>query len=61
MATKDRGNLEEMLEDVRELLKDQMIIQLGLAGVPQQQIRQIVKTDIMRVNRIVKQLKKSGG
>lgn len=41
-----------------ELLRDLMIIQLGLAGISQQQIRQIVGVDMNRVNRIVKYLKK---
>lgn len=39
-----------------ELLKDLMIIQLGLARVPQQKIRKIVGVDINRVNRIVRHL-----
>ena len=40
-----------------ELLRDLMIIQLGLAGVPQLEIREIVGVDIHRVNRIVKHFK----
>jgi hypothetical protein len=40
-----------------ELLRDLMIIQLGLASVPQQDIRKIVGVDIHRVNRIVRHFK----
>ena len=40
-----------------ELLKDLLITQLGLAGVPQQAIRKIVGCDIVRVNRVVRHLK----
>jgi len=40
--------------DTNELLKDLLIVQLGIAGVPQQKIRAIVGCDINRVSRIVK-------
>lgn len=40
-----------------DILRDMFIAQLGLAGVPQQQIREIVGVDIHRVSRIVKRLK----
>ena len=40
-----------------ELLRDLAIIQLGLAGVPQQDIREIVGVDMHRVNRIVRHFK----
>ena len=40
-----------------EVLKDILITQLGLAGVPQQSIRKIVGCSIARVNDIVKHLK----
>jgi hypothetical protein len=43
--------------DVIELLRDLLITQLGIAGLPQPTIRQIVGCDINRVNRIVKHLK----
>ena len=43
---------------IEEILQNQLIVQLGLAGVPQQQIRQIVAVDIHRVSRIVKLLAK---
>ena len=42
-----------------EVLKDILITQLGLAGVPQQSIRKIVGCSINRVNAIVKHLKNS--
>lgn len=41
-----------------ELLRDLLIVQLGLAGLTQHQIREIVGVDIHRVNRIVKHFKK---
>ncbi len=44
--------------DTAEVLKDMLIVQLGLAGVKQQTIRTIVGCNIGRVNRIVKHLKK---
>lgn len=55
MATKRRrsGNADE----VAETLKDLLITQLGIAGVSQQSIRQIVGCDMNRVSRIVKHLK----
>jgi len=40
-----------------ELLTDLMIVQLGLARVPQHSIRAIVGCDMNRVTRIVKHLK----
>ena len=40
-----------------EVLKDILITQLGLAGVPQQRIRKIVGCSIGRVNNIVKHIK----
>lgn len=46
--------------DTYELLQDMLIVQLGLAGVPQLQIREIVGVDTNRVNRIVKYLRKRG-
>ncbi len=39
-----------------ELLKDILIVELGMAGVRQQAIRQIVGCDIKKVNRIVKHI-----
>jgi hypothetical protein len=43
-----------------ELLRDLLIVQLGLAGVPQLQIREIVGVDMYRVSRIIKHFKKAG-
>jgi hypothetical protein len=40
-----------------EILKDILIVQLGLARVPQQRIQKIVGCSINRVNEIVKHLK----
>ncbi len=40
-----------------EILKDLLIVQLGIAGVPQQDIRAIVGCNIVRVNKIVRHLK----
>ena len=47
--------------ETAELLKDMLIVQLGLAGVPQQKIRIIARCDIGRVNGIMKHLKIRGG
>ncbi|TSC57217.1 MAG: hypothetical protein Greene041679_378 [Parcubacteria group bacterium Greene0416_79] len=44
---------------IEDLLRDQLIVQLGLAGLTQHQIREIVGVDIHRVNRIVKYLNKT--
>ncbi len=44
-------------DDVPGLLMDLLITQLGVAGVPQQAIRQILGCDINRVSRILKHLK----
>jgi hypothetical protein len=41
-----------------ELLRDMMIIQLGLAGVSQDKIRTIVGVDNNRVSAIVRHLRK---
>jgi hypothetical protein len=54
MARTKRGK-----EDTtNELLRDMLIVQLRLAGVAQNDIREIVEVDILRVNRICKYLKK---
>ncbi|MDO8703507.1 MAG: hypothetical protein Q7J84_01035 [Sulfuricaulis sp.] len=58
---KRKQSVEELLVGLTETIRDQTIVQLGLAGVPQQLIREIVKADIVRVNEIVKRLKKAGG
>jgi hypothetical protein len=54
MAT-EKQKKEQISED---LLRDMLIVQLGLAGLTQHQIREIVGVDIHRVNRIVKHFKK---
>jgi transposase len=48
-------------ESVENLLRDLMIIQLGLAGLSQHQIREIVGVGIYRVGRILKHFKKNEG
>lgn len=44
-------------QNAEDLLRDILIVQLGLAGLTQHQIREIVGVDMNRVNRIVKHLK----
>lgn len=44
--------------DLVQLVETQLIVQLGLAGVPQRAIREIVQCDLNRVTRIVRQLKR---
>jgi len=44
-------------QSIEDILRDLMIVQLGLAGVGQHQIREIVGVDIHRVSRIVKHFK----
>jgi len=46
-----------MATETNDLLRDLLIVQLGLAGVKQHTIREIVGCDINRVSRIVKHLK----
>jgi len=48
-------------ESIEDLLRDLMIVQLGLAGLSQHQIREIVGVDIYRVGRILKHVKKRKG
>jgi hypothetical protein len=48
---------EKKREGIEEMLRDMFIAQLGLAGLTQHQIREIVGVDIYRVNRIVKHFK----
>jgi hypothetical protein len=54
-------NKQKKAETVEDLLRDLMIIQLGLAGLTQHQIREIVGVDINRVSRILKHFKKNKG
>ena len=57
--TKDmQASHEAQLNELTELFRDQIIIQLGLAGVAQRNIRQILGVDITRVNRILKEINK---
>ena len=48
---------KQLKQTTEDLLRDLMIVQLGLAGIPQTQIREIVRVDMHRVNRIVKHFK----
>ena len=41
-----------------DFLRDILIVQLGLAGLTQHQVRQIVECDMKYVNRILKHFKK---
>ena len=52
MAAKRRTDSSSM-----DLLRTMLIAQLGLVGVPQQNIRAIVGCDIVRVNDVVKNLR----
>jgi transposase-like protein len=54
-------NKQKKAETVEDLLRDLMIIQLGLGGLTQHQIREIVGVDINRVSRILKHFKKNKG
>ncbi len=60
MAIKNskKDTVEELLRTTNQLIRDQIIIHLGSLGVKQQEIRKIVGGDIVRVNNIVKNLKK---
>lgn len=58
MVNGNQESLEGLLRTLTENVQNQTIIQLGLAGIPQQTIRKIVSVDMKRVNRIVKHLKK---
>lgn len=53
------GTRRSKSQTVEDLLRDLMIVQLGMAGLSQHQIREIVGVDIHRVNRIVKHFKKA--
>jgi hypothetical protein len=48
---------QKKAEGIEDLLRDLMIVQLGLAGLTQHQIREIVGVDIHRVSRILKHFK----
>ncbi len=44
-------------DEMTELLRDLLIVQLGLARVPQAKIREIAGCDLNRVNRVVSLLR----
>jgi len=50
---KEKG---KSVDESTELIRTLIIIQLGLAGIPQQGIRSIAGCDMNRVNKILKQL-----
>jgi len=50
-------NRQRKVDTTTEVLKDILITQLGIAGVPQQDIRKIVGCDINRVSAIVRHVK----
>lgn len=54
MAAKKNAKREK---NDTEVLKDLLIVQLGVAGVPQTKVREIVGCDMNRVNRILKYVK----
>lgn len=49
------------VRSIEELLQDQIIIQLLLAGVGQHEVRKVVGVDIYRVSRLAKILIKKKG
>lgn len=52
-----KKNLNVESDRTTKLLRDLIIIQLGLAGVGQKEIRTIVGGDMNEINRIVKMLR----
>ncbi len=59
MATKfksEEGSVEAHLCTLGDLTRTQIIVTLGLAGIPQRNIRNILGVDIVRVNRILKEI-----
>lgn len=52
-------NKEKKSETTEDLLRDLMIIQLGVAGLSQRQVREIVGVEMQRVTRILRHFKKS--
>ena len=43
---------------INDLLRTLIVVELGLAGVPQKEIREIIGGDIVFVNEIVKRLRR---
>jgi hypothetical protein len=54
-----RRKAEKTDEEIAELLRDLLIVQLGVAKVPQDNIRRILGCGIGRVNDILKHLPKA--
>ncbi len=54
----EKQSVESLLRDLLNVQRDTQIITLGLAGVPQHDIREIVGVDMHRVSYIVKNLKR---
>jgi hypothetical protein len=50
-------HIKKSKDEMTELLRDLLIIQLGLARVPQAKIREIAGCDLNRVNRVVSLLR----
>jgi len=59
MALRSGIRAKTVKDEMTELIRDLLIIQLGLANVPQQDIREIARCDIRRVNRIARLLPKT--
>jgi hypothetical protein len=47
------GKKKKPKDEMTELLRDLLIVQLGLADIPQSKIREIAGCDLNRVNRVV--------
>ena len=50
-------HVKKARNEMTELLRDLLIVQLGLAKVPQAKIREIAGCDLNRVNRVVSLLR----
>lgn len=55
-----KHNVPTSEQEMTELLRDLLILQLGLAKVPQDKIRKIAGCGINRVNDTLKHIPKSG-
>ena len=58
-AEKTKELSEDLLRELITAVRDSQIIHLGLAGVPQHTIREIVGVNMNRVTKVVKHLKKT--
>jgi hypothetical protein len=56
---KEQQTTDDLLRELIAAEQNLQIITLGLAGIPQHDIRQIVGVDMHRVSRIVRRLKRS--